>query len=301
MRSNTGVDSSPPDFTLPGFDIEQLVGFGGAGEVWRARERATGELVALRRVRLGAALDVQSQRQLRRDAAVLATVWHANVVRLRATAHAATGLALVYDYVEGGSLFSLLATRGTLTAGEVVAVGAPLAVALAEAHAHGVVHGNITPANVLFDLAGEPLLADLGVAALIGRAGGADATAARFADPAAAAGASGAASDVHGLAAVCHAALTGGAPYRDGALVPLRAVAVDGVPPTLVEAIEAAMNADFRARPDAAGFACALYAAATPRTVLLTRSAPTASPSESPSGSPSRVAGRLRAGSRRAR
>jgi len=174
----------------------------------------------------------------------------------------------VLDYADGGSLASLLAERGALTAGEVVSVAAPLAVALAEVHGRGVVHGNITPASVLFDGEGTPLLADLGVAALIGGGGRAIALAPGFADPAVPDGVSVTAADVHGLAAVCHAALSGAAPYRDEVVVPLRSV-VSGVPPSLIEAIEAAMNPDFRARPDAAGFARALYAACTPRPVVL--------------------------------
>jgi hypothetical protein len=82
-----------------------------------------------------------------------------------------------------------------------------------------------------------------------------------------------AAADVHGLAAVCHAALSGVPPYRDGMLVPLRSVAA-GVPPVLIEAIESAMNPEFRSRPDAAAFARALYAACTPRPVALESPAP---------------------------
>jgi hypothetical protein len=274
MRSNNGVET----FSLPGFDVEQLLGFGGSGEVWRARERATGELVALKRLRVSAA-DAETHRQLRRAGALLATVRHEHVVRLRATVPTSDGLVLVLDYAGGGSLASLLAERGRLRSGEVVAVAAPLAVALAEVHGRGVVHGNITPASVLFDGAGTPLLADLGVAALVGGAGCAVTLAPGFADPAVPDGVSVTAADVHGLAAVCHAALTGAAPYRDEVVVPLRSVA-SGVPPSLVEAIEAAMNRDFRARPDAAGFARALYAACTPRPVVLvddTAAAPVAS------------------------
>jgi hypothetical protein len=265
MRSNTDVET----FSLPGFDIEQLLGFGGTGEVWRGRELATGELVALKRLRVGEdEMDAESQRQLRRAAALLATVRHEHVVRLRATVPTATGVVLVLDYAKGGSLAALLAARGTLTAGEVVTVAAPLAAALASMHDQDVVHGNITPANVLFGGAGKPLLADLGVAALVGAAGRAIALAPGFADPAVREGVSVTAADVHGLAAVCHAAVTGTAPYRDGRLVSLRSVA-HGVPPSLIEAIEAAMNPDFRSRPDAAGFARALYAACSPRPVVL--------------------------------
>lgn len=269
-------------FSLPGFDVEELLGFGGCGEVWRARSQATGELVALKRLRVGrsrldADADADAERELRRAAALLVTARHEHVVRLRATVPTSSALVLVFDHAAGGSLASLLATRGALTAGEVVALVAPLAVALGEMHARGFVHGNITPANVLFDAAGRPLLADLGVAGLMRQAGEPVRVMPGFADPAGSDGVSVAAADVHGLGAICHAALSGSAPYRDAVLAPLRAV-VSGVPPTLVEAVEAAMNVEFRARPDAAAFARALYAAATPRPVRL--AAPPAPPAE---------------------
>ncbi|HEX7104453.1 MAG TPA: hypothetical protein VF218_00670, partial [Acidothermaceae bacterium] len=73
-------------FRLPGFDVEELLGFGACGEVWRARSQATGELAALKLLRLDPSLDALAQRQLRRDAAMLATVRHEHVVALRATA-----------------------------------------------------------------------------------------------------------------------------------------------------------------------------------------------------------------------
>jgi len=274
VRSNTSVET----FSLPGFDVEQLVGFGGSGEVWRARSQVTGELVALKRLRaVGRGLGADAERQLRRDAALLAMAQHEHVVPLRATVPTSSGLVLVFGYAEGGSLAALLAQRGALSAGEAVGLIAPLAVALGEMHARGFVHGNISPANVLFDRSGKPLLADLGVAGLMGVAGQPITLAPGFADPAVADGVSVAAADVHGLAAVCHAVLSGGAPYRDGVLLPPRSV-VTGSPPALVEAIEAAMNPDFRSRPDAASFGRALYAAATPRPVALV--APTAAAAE---------------------
>jgi hypothetical protein len=242
MRSNTGVET----FSLPGFDVEHLVGFGRSGEVWRARERDTGDLVALKRLRVGGvAADDEAHRQLRRAAALLATVRHDHIVRVRATVPTADGVVLVLDYAPGGSLAALLATRGALTAGEVVTVAAPLAAALAEAHGRGFVHGDITAGNVLFDDAGKPLLADLGVARLVGAVD--------------AEKEGGAAADVHDLAHLCRAALSVSSPGREGPVVP----------PSLIEAVDAAANADFRSRPDAAGFARALYAACSPRPVVL--------------------------------
>ena len=207
MLSNSRVD----DFSLPGYDVDELLGFGGSGEVWRAREHATGELVALKRLR-----PLGSPEGFAREAALLASVRHDHVVRLRGVVPCADALVLVLEFAEGGSLASLLAARERLSPGEVVTIGAPLAQALSDIHARGLVHGDVTPANIVFDGSGKPLLADLGVASLAGEDTAPMGATAGYADPALVSGAinrPGPPGDVHGLAAVCFSALAGVPPY----------------------------------------------------------------------------------------
>jgi len=146
VRCNGGVD----DFSLPGYDVEELVGFGGSGEVWRARDASTGEVVALKRLRGDVATAISTQ-QLQREAALLATVRHEHIVALRSVVSTTDGLVLVLDYAEGGSLAAVLGVRGRLSAGEVVTIGAPLAQALSDIHARGLTHGDVTPGNIVFD------------------------------------------------------------------------------------------------------------------------------------------------------
>jgi eukaryotic-like serine/threonine-protein kinase len=264
MRWNAGVD----DFLLPGYDIEELLGFGGSGEVWRAREVASGDRVALKRLRAANSTEPLAAQRLQREAALLATVSHEHIVRLRSVVPTDDGLVLVLDYAEGGSLAAVLAARGRLSAGEVVTIGAPLAQALADVHARGLVHGDVTPGNVVFDGSGRPLLADLGVASLAGNRAGPPGGTVGYADPVVGAGP---ASDVHGLAAVCFTALTGVAPYREGdggVAQPLRPLA-PGAPAVLVVAIEAGLAPDPAERPDANAFSRALFAACSPVAVRL--------------------------------
>src|SRR6185437_5228438 len=146
MLSNTGVDG----FSLAGYEVEALLGFGGTGEVWSARESTTGERVALKRLR---GTDAAPSRELQREAALLASARHEHVVRLRSVVPTPGGLVLVLDFAAGGSLASLLGARGRLTAAEVVTIGAPLAQALADVHERGITHGDVTPANIVFDAA----------------------------------------------------------------------------------------------------------------------------------------------------
>ena len=256
------------ELVVPGYDVVELLGYGSGGEVWLARERATGLPVALKRVPAGA--DLAARDRLRREAAVLAGVQHPHVVRLRGVHGVDDALVLVLDLAPGGSLARLLATRGTLSPGEVVTLGVPLAQALAAVHAQGLVHGDVTPANVLFAADGRPLLADLGVAGLTGLPPGEVGGTSGFIDPAVLSGAApGPASDVHGLAATCLAALTGRPPYDEqGRRVPLT-----DAPTMVAAALEPALAADPVARPTAERLAVALFEAAVAEPVRLDRSA----------------------------
>lgn len=260
-------------FTLPGFEIDRLVGAGGSGQVWRAREQATGDIVALKRLlppaRAGAGLvdPVAGLQRLRREAALLAGLRHPNLLRLRRVVPAPDGVVLVLDFAAGGDLAAAIASHGRLQAGEVVTVAAPIADALAYVHAAGLVHGDVSPANVVFDAAGTPLLADFGVARLDGDRPPLDAWTPGYADPA---GAAGSASDVHGLAAVCYAALAGRPPYADaGAERPPLGDLAASAPVRLVESIESALAPDPKDRPAAGEFAGALRDACSPTPIRL--------------------------------
>lgn len=248
---------------VEGYDVEAMLGFGATGEVWRARERSSGEVVALKRLRPGtdpAALEV-----LRREATLLRRLDSPYVVRLRAV----VGDVLVLDHAAGGSLAALLTRRGVLDPGEVVTVAVPLAEALACAHGLGMVHGDVSPANVLFTADGMPLLADLGVARTAGTGGAVDGTA-EYVDPAVAAGgAPDPASDVWALAALCHHLLAGTPPHDGASVAQVLDAAVAGeraplgllapsAPRALVAAVEAGLARDPAQRPDAAAFASLL-------------------------------------------
>ena len=191
---------------LTGYVVEELLGFGGSGEVWRGRVSSGGDPVALKRLSIAEPAQLQGARA---EAALLSTLDHPHLIRLHELVPVADAVVLVLDLAAGGSLADLLAQRGRLPAGEVITALAPIGAALAYAHNEGVVHGDVTPANVLFTEPGLPLLADLGVARIVGDSAPARSTPA-YVDPAVAAGcAPGAPSDVFMLAATAVHALTG--------------------------------------------------------------------------------------------
>src|SRR3954447_17145409 len=203
-------------FKLRGYTVERLLGSGGSGEVWQARVTSSGAPVALKRV---PTVSDEQRHRARAEAALLSALDHPNLVRLHSMVPAHDALVLVLDLADGGSLADLLAARGRLTPGEVITAVAPVAAALAYLHGEGVVHGDVSPGNILFTAAGVPLLADVGVARLTGDDSDAEATPA-YVDPSVAAGCiPGAPSDVFMLGGVGLHALTGTPPWpaSDGA------------------------------------------------------------------------------------
>ena len=191
---------------VPGYVVEDLLGFGGSSEVWRGRVAGTGEPVALKRIPVD---DAGAAQAARAEAALLSTLDHPNLVHLHELVPSADAIVLVLDLAAGGSLAELLRQRGRLTPGEVITALAPIGAALAYAHSEGVVHGDVSASNVLFTDIGLPLLADLGVARVIGDERPIHATPA-YIDPGVASGfAPGPPSDVFSLAAVAVHALTG--------------------------------------------------------------------------------------------
>jgi hypothetical protein len=189
-------------------------------------------------------------------------------------------VALVLDLLAGGSLAALLARRGRLRPGEVVTAIAPVAAALAHAHARGVVHGDLSPGNIVFTGAGRPVLTDLGVARVLGEDAAGEVTPA-YVDPTVArGGAPGPASDVFGVAAAAFHALTGVAPWNAATPADTLAVAADGqvpdldelapdAPPELRAVIARGLSAEPHERGSAAAFALDLRHACRPEPVRL--------------------------------
>ena len=128
------------------FEIGKLVGAGAMGAVFRARDRETGEDVAVKVM-----LDVagRSEARFEREAQVLAGMNHPHVVRYVAHGVSARDEAyLVMEWIEGEDLSRLL-SRGRLRVEACVALGARVASALAEAHARGVIHRDLKPSNLI--------------------------------------------------------------------------------------------------------------------------------------------------------
>jgi hypothetical protein len=148
---------------------EALIGSGGSGEVLRARHRHTGLPLALKffRPRL---MPVESEDSLRkarerlvREAKLLGTVRHSNVLKLLDFSIVAGDPVLVLEYIDGSSVSRLQKTGKTWTEREVVNILLQVLSALAECHRLGVVHRDVAPGNVVVEPGGRAVLVDFGL------------------------------------------------------------------------------------------------------------------------------------------
>lgn len=257
------VDHRAP--SVPGYDVLELIGQGGSGSVWAATSR-TGESVAIKVV---PALDAQDALV---ELAVLGRLDEPHLVRLHeATALPSGDVALVLDLLAGGTLGAAVRARGHLSPGEVVSVLSPISSVMGRLHGVGVVHGDVSPDNVLLDLDGRPFLADLGVARIVGEQPAELRGTEGFVAPEVLLGAPASmASDVHALGALAWFCLTG-EPPGPAVLRGRLGERVPGVGDELVSAVEGALRSRPEDRPSADALALAIFESAQPQPLVLVR------------------------------
>ncbi|NUS12053.1 MAG: serine/threonine protein kinase [Streptomyces sp.] len=160
--------------------LEEPLGRGATGTVWRARQREAagaeaavqgqpGETVAIKVLKEELASDPDIVMRFLRERSVLLRLTHPNIVRVRDLVVEGDLLALVMDLVEGPDLHRYLRENGPFTPVGAALLTAQIADALAASHADGVVHRDLKPANVLLRQNGgqmHPLLTDFGIARL---------------------------------------------------------------------------------------------------------------------------------------
>ncbi|MEX2195543.1 MAG: protein kinase [Thermoleophilaceae bacterium] len=143
------------------YRVLERLGSGGMAAVYLAEDQRLGRRVAVKRLHADSPDD--AARRFAREAKLLASLNHPNVVGVFDTVTDGEGVLIVMEYVEGETLSDAL-RRGPLEPGRATEVIAGVAAALDHAHEHGVVHRDVKPANVLLGGGEQVKLADLGIA-----------------------------------------------------------------------------------------------------------------------------------------
>lgn len=147
------------------YHVERLLGRGGMGAVYLARELRLDRPVALKVLPSSVADDVVLRDRFLRETRLAASFSHPNIVPVHAVEEDDGLLAFAMGFVEGESLAERVARGGPLTGREAVRLLQDVAYALAYAHARGVVHRDIKPDNIMIERAtGRALVMDFGIA-----------------------------------------------------------------------------------------------------------------------------------------
>jgi hypothetical protein len=154
------------------FELMELLGRGGMGIVFRAKERALDREVALKVLALDPVFAPEAYARFEREARLAAKLDHPNIVPIFAVGHRDSVAYYTMRFVRGGTLETILAGKKPLELDYCVRVLRDVAAALDHAHRQGVVHRDIKPANILLGESGHAMVADFGIAKALGNTSG---------------------------------------------------------------------------------------------------------------------------------
>ncbi|MBC7895036.1 MAG: serine/threonine protein kinase, partial [Cytophagaceae bacterium] len=169
-NSSPGVHGGgfAPGSVVAHYEIGELLGSGGMGVVYRARDLRLERTVALKFLPTLLSADAHAKRRFLVEARAAAALEHVHVCTIHEIGETDEGqLFIAMAFIEGESLRRLI-DRGALTVSRAVTIARQLASALQAAHEHGIVHRDVKPANVMLTRDGSVKLVDFGVAKLEG-------------------------------------------------------------------------------------------------------------------------------------
>ena len=223
------------------YRLESVLGRGGMGVVWAARDTHLNRRVALKEIRLPPSIDDEERGHLRRrvlrEARAAARLHDPGVVGVYDIVDGPDQIYIVMELVDAPSLAELVRQRGPLPPRAAARIGSEVLDALGAAHAQGIVHRDVKPANVLVPVGGRARLTDFGIASIADDAG-ATTTLGLIGSPSymspeqAMNEAVSAASDLWSLGATLYYAVEGEPPFGRGEAIPtLTAIVSDDYRP----------------------------------------------------------------------
>src|SRR6186997_2279512 len=155
-----------PGTTLGPYEIISLIGAGGMGEVYRARDPRLNREVAIKVLPADRVADDDRRRRFVQEAHAASALNHPHIVTIYEIESANGADFIVMEYVRGKSLDALIPRHG-MRLGEVLRIAIAIADALAAAHARGIIHRDLKPANVIVGTDGAVKVLDFGLAKLM--------------------------------------------------------------------------------------------------------------------------------------
>jgi TolB-like protein len=150
--------------TLSHYRILEKLGEGGMGVIYRAEDLKLERTVALKVLTQSFTQDQESKRRFLREAQSASSLQHNNICTIHEVDDTADGeLFIAMDYYEGETLKQRL-RRGTLEVVEIIAIARQIADGLKNAHEHGIIHRDVTPANIFLTTGGTIKILDFGLA-----------------------------------------------------------------------------------------------------------------------------------------
>ena len=158
--------ASLPPGTLLGtrYEILQLLGQGGMGAVYRARDLELDRIVALKVIRPELAIHPEILQRFKQELILARQITHRNVIRIFDLGEASGIKFITMEFIEGQDLKSLITEKGRLSNDEVVRIAEQICAALEVAHGEGVVHRDLKPQNIMLDKNGRVAVMDFGIA-----------------------------------------------------------------------------------------------------------------------------------------
>jgi len=223
------------------YELEELVGTGGMSSVYRAHDRLLERDVALKVLHEQFASDTDYVERFRREARSVAQLSHPNIVTVIDRGYEGDRQFIVFEYIAGENLKSLIDREGPLPEDEAVRLTLQIARALGFAHEHGLVHRDVKPQNVLLNGDGQAKVTDFGIARSLDVKGGLTQTGtvlgtSDYIAPEQARGSRvDAQSDIYSLGAVLYELLTGEVPFPGDNFVAVAMRHINEPPPSVRE------------------------------------------------------------------
>jgi serine/threonine protein kinase/tetratricopeptide (TPR) repeat protein len=146
------------------YEIINLLGQGGMGAVYKAKDRELERLVALKVIRPEFAAQPETLHRFKQELILARQITHKNVIRIFDLGEAEGIKFITMEFIEGQDLKSLMVGEGKLPYEEIVRIMDQVGGALEAAHAEGVVHRDLKPQNIMIDKSGKAAVMDFGIA-----------------------------------------------------------------------------------------------------------------------------------------